>query len=103
MLLKDLGVFLHTPPVLWCDNIGVIQLAANPIFYARTKHIEVDSHFVRENVIRKDLELCYVATIDQITYIFTKGLSTVQFTALKSKLSIDAPTSSLKGRITETT
>lgn len=92
MLLRDLGVFLRTPPVLWCDNIGAIQLAANPVFHARTKHIEVDYHFVREKVIRKDLELRYVATIDQIADIFTKGLSTVRFTALKSKLSIDAPT-----------
>ena len=66
----------------------------------QTKHIEVDYHFVREKVIRKDLELRYVATINQIADIFTKGLSMVLFTALKFKLSIDAPTSSLKGHVT---
>eukprot|EP00268_Persea_americana_P058543 TRINITY_DN70901_c0_g1_i1.p1 TRINITY_DN70901_c0_g1~~TRINITY_DN70901_c0_g1_i1.p1 ORF type:complete len:104 (-),score=14.47 TRINITY_DN70901_c0_g1_i1:138-449(-) len=103
MLLKDLEVSLCTPPVLWCDNIGAIQLATNPVFYARTKHIEVDYHFIKEKVMHKDLELRYVATIDQIADIFTKGFSTVRFGELKSKLSIDAPTSSLKGRVTETT
>ena len=46
MLLKDLGVYLHHPPILWCDNVLALTLASNPIFHARTKHIEVDYYFV---------------------------------------------------------
>ena len=57
MLLKDLGVFLRTLPILWCDNISALALASNPVFHARTKHIEVDYHFVREKVLRRDLLL----------------------------------------------
>ena len=59
-MLKELGVFLCQPPVLWCDNIGATYLSANPVFHARTKHIEVDFHFVRERVrFRSNLNLVH--------------------------------------------
>ena len=86
MLLKDLGVFLHTPPILWCDNISVLTLASNPVFHARTKHIEVDYHFVREKVLRCDLLLKFVASHDQLADILTKGLPSPRFLWLLFKL-----------------
>jgi histone deacetylase 1/2 len=49
-LLRELGVRLQEKPCLWCDNLGAVYLAANPVFHARTKHIEMDFHFVRERV-----------------------------------------------------
>jgi hypothetical protein len=49
-LLKVLGVFPKQTSILWCDNIGATFLASNPQFHARTKHIEIDYHFVRERV-----------------------------------------------------
>lgn len=42
-MLRDLGVFLSTPPTLWRDNIGATYLTANPAFHARTIHIEINS------------------------------------------------------------
>jgi histone deacetylase 1/2 len=54
-LLRQLGVSQQRPPVLWCDNIGATYLSSNPVFHARTKHIEVDHHFVRERVAQKQL------------------------------------------------
>ena len=47
-LLTELGISHPKAAVLWCDNIGATYLSANPVFHARTKHIEVDYHFVRE-------------------------------------------------------
>ena len=54
-LIKDLGIYLYDPPILWCDNVSALAIASNPVFHARTKHIEVDFHFVKERVVRKDL------------------------------------------------
>jgi hypothetical protein len=48
ILLQELGVKSPLAAKLWCDNIGAKYLSANLVFHARTKHIEVDYHFVRE-------------------------------------------------------
>jgi histone deacetylase 1/2 len=54
-LLAELGIKLTQAPCLWCDNLGATYLCANPVFHARAKHIEIDFHFVREKVRRKQL------------------------------------------------
>jgi histone deacetylase 1/2 len=52
-LLTELKV-AHPPAArFWCDNLGAKYLSVNPIFHARTKHIEIDFHFVRERVAQK--------------------------------------------------
>jgi len=45
-LLTKLGVHHPEAASLWCDNLGATYLSANPVFHARTKHIEIDYHFV---------------------------------------------------------
>ena len=85
-LLNDLGVFISTAPTLWCDNVSALAIASNPVFHACTKHIEVDLHFVRERVLRKDLTVKFVSTLDQLADIFTKSLSPNRFLALRSNL-----------------
>lgn len=45
-LLKDLGIFLSNPRKLWCDNDSALAIASNSMFHARTKHVEVDYHFI---------------------------------------------------------
>jgi hypothetical protein len=56
-LLKELCIIQSRPPELWCDNLGATYLSSNPLFHARTKHIEVDFHFVREKVDMGALEV----------------------------------------------
>jgi hypothetical protein len=78
-VLCDLGVYLPTAPTIWCDNTSAIALASNPVFHSRTKHIEVDYHFVRERVVRGDLHLHFISTEDQLADLFTKPLTTQRF------------------------
>lgn len=52
MPLKEIGVPLLTIPTISCDNKSTISLASNPVFHARTKHIEIDYHFTREKVLQ---------------------------------------------------
>ncbi|GJT42763.1 nucleotide-binding alpha-beta plait domain-containing protein [Tanacetum coccineum] len=47
-LFNELGIRSSSTLILWCDNLGATYLSANPIFHARTKHVEIDYHFVRE-------------------------------------------------------
>lgn len=46
IVFKELRLFLYHVPVLWCDNVSAIALFANPVFHSRSKHIEVDYHYV---------------------------------------------------------
>ena len=97
VLLKDLGIYLHDPPILWCDNVSALAIASNPVFHARTKHIEVDFHFIREQVLRKDLQVKFVSPTDQLADIFTKGLSSHRFHDLQSKLLVPVDSIRLRG------
>ena len=90
---QDLGVYLHDPPVLLCDNVSTLAIASNLVFHARTNHIEVDYHFVREKVLRHDLQVKFVASQDQQADIPTKGLASPHFLWLKSKLMWQLPLS----------
>ena len=59
MLLKDLGIYLYHPPILWCDNVSALALAS--IFHARATHIEVNYHFIREKVLNRDMIIKYIS------------------------------------------
>ena len=86
MFLKDFGVFLHDPPILWYDNVSTLAITTNPIFHAQTKHIVVDYHFVHERVLRHDLQVKFISSHDQLADILTKGLASPLFHWLISKL-----------------
>jgi histone deacetylase 1/2 len=87
-LLRELGLFLRRPPSLWCDNIGATYLSVNPVFHARTKHIEIDYHFVREQVAKKALEVRHISTHDQLADVLTKPLMVQQFERFRSDLNV---------------
>ena len=74
-----LGVSITQPPVLLCDNLSVIALSFNPVNHQRTKHIEIDVHFVRERVAANQLIVQFVSSQEQFADILTKGLSSPLF------------------------
>lgn len=58
-------------PILHCDNTSTVNIAKNLVFHHRTKHIEIDVHFVREQVARGVIKLAPISGDDQIANIFT--------------------------------
>ncbi len=90
---------MDVPIVIYCDNMGSILLTNNPVYHARTKHIEVYYHFIREKVLAKEIDLIHVSIEDQIVDIFTKALGINKlrkFTKMFGVLKVDL---SLKGNV----
>jgi histone deacetylase 1/2 len=87
-LLEELGVELNQLPCLWCDNLGATYLSANSVFYARAKHIGIDFHFVREQVLKKQLEIRFIPSKNQVTDGFTKPLSLRNFEEFRFNLNL---------------
>uniref|UniRef100_A0A2N9GIC3 Reverse transcriptase Ty1/copia-type domain-containing protein n=1 Tax=Fagus sylvatica TaxID=28930 RepID=A0A2N9GIC3_FAGSY len=85
-VICDLGLYLASAPIIGCDNTNALALASNPVFHGRTKHIEVDYHFIRERVVRGDISLQFISIDDQVADIFTKALPSPRFHRLCSKL-----------------
>lgn len=81
---------IEHPPVarLWCDNLGATYLSTNPMFHARTKHIEIDFHFVRERVAQKLLSIRFINSADQLADGFTKPLTLVKLVQFRNNLNL---------------
>lgn len=63
-LLAELSIPLLATPILWCDNLSAAALARNHVSHARTKHIEIDIHFVRDQVLANQLDIRYAPSVD---------------------------------------
>ena len=87
-LYKELEISVEVPIYLYCDNKAAIQIAANPIFHERTKHIDIDCHFVRDKIIQGIIKTHYVSTKEQQTDLLTKSLGRKQHEHLMTKLSL---------------
>jgi hypothetical protein len=99
-LLGDLGVQSSRPPILYCDNIGATYLTSNPIYHARTKHVEIGYHFVQDMVASQALNVQFISGKDQLADILTKPLAAARFIILKTNLNVQLLTTlSLRGRI----
>jgi hypothetical protein len=73
---------------LSCDNQSSLKLAKNPLFHARTKHIEVGHHFVREKALEGKIKLDYIPTDLQLADILTKALPRVKFEKHRAALGL---------------
>jgi hypothetical protein len=93
-LLRELGFPQHTPTPLHADNTSAIQIATNPVFHERIKHIEADCYYIREALDHNILTLPYISTEHHTTDVFTKALSRLRHQLMIDKLMLlDRPTS----------
>ena len=85
-ILEDLQCMNCLPVDMHCDSNSAIKIAANPVFHERTKHLEIDLHFVREKILNGVVRTVKVDSANQIADIFTKGLDISQHHSLVGKL-----------------
>ncbi|KAE9235367.1 Retrovirus-related Pol polyprotein from transposon TNT 1-94 [Phytophthora fragariae] len=87
-LLKDIGAEQVGATVIYEDNQGAMALAKNVGYQARTKHIDIRYHFIREKVVSTEVELEYVDTKNQLADFMTKGLSskTLRYLMMRSNV-----------------
>ena len=85
-VLTELGLAPKLSTVLKCDNQGAIQLAYNPVYHSKTKHLDLDAHYIRELVADGILSLQYCPTEQQAADIFTKSFTEAKFVHLCSLL-----------------
>ena len=85
-LLTNLGVTTPVPMPMQCDNQAAIFIASNPTFHERTKHIEIDCHYIRDKVLSGMISTPHVSSSSQLADIFTKSLAGVSYDSLCSKL-----------------
>lgn len=87
-LLEELEQMREKPVRLYCVNRVALQIAANPMYHERTKHIEVDYYFIRHHIAKRVVETEHVGTTNQLADIFTKALGGQQHYELLSKLGV---------------
>jgi len=86
--LTDIILTYFNPITIYCDNTSAISISKNPVTHSKTKHIPIKYHFLRDQVLNKQIKLEYIGTKNQIADIFTKPLPTMQFENLRNQLSI---------------
>nr|GEY62900.1 NBS-containing resistance-like protein [Tanacetum cinerariifolium]GEY62904.1 NBS-containing resistance-like protein [Tanacetum cinerariifolium] len=87
-LLRELHTPLFTATLVYCDNISVVYMSTKPVQHQRTKHIEIDIHFIHDKVAAGHVRVLHVPFRFQYADIFTKGLPYPLFVDFRSSLSV---------------
>ena len=87
-VLSELKVEMQDSVKMFSDSQAAISIAKNPVHHDRTKHIEIDRHFISEKVNNGIVQLSYIPTKQQIADVLTKALTRVSFDELNSKLGL---------------
>ncbi|GKB79634.1 hypothetical protein Tco_0946529 [Tanacetum coccineum] len=83
--LTDYDIIYKKVPI-FCDNTSAIAISNNPVLHSRTKHIDIRYHFIRDHILKGDIELHFILTQYQLVDIFTKPLNEPTFKRLIVKL-----------------
>lgn len=87
-LFKELNIQIEEEVSVFSNSKAALQIATNPIFHERTKHIEIDCHFIREKIQQCLISTMYIPTQHQQADILTKALGRMQHESLLSKLGV---------------
>ena len=96
-LLQELHHDISQATVVYCDNVSAMYLPANPVHHRWIKHIELDIHFVREQVALGRMRVLHVPTAQQFADVMTKGLPTSTFEEFRSSLCVTGAASTAGG------
>ena len=96
-LLNELSLPQEEATKIRVDNKSTIALAKNPVFHDRSKHIDTRFHYIRECITRKEVQVEYIKSQDQVADIFTKPLKFEDF--IKMRYLLGVTKSSLRGGV----
>ena len=96
-LLTEIGVRIQSTCRLMCDNKAAISISENPVQHDRTKHIEIDRHFIKEKIEAGVVDLPFVKSEDQLADILTKAVTGRVFEGALYKLNVRDPIIQLEG------
>lgn len=85
-MLDEIKIHVNHYVRLLCDNKAAISIANNPFQHDRTKHVEIDRHFIKEKIDQKIINIDHVPSCKQIAYILTKALPRNTYDNIKSNL-----------------
>ena len=86
LLLEELGLELHIPLQIHCDNKASIAITHNPVHHDRIKHVEVDRHLIKEKIDEGIIDVTYIPTHQQTANILTKPLHKPLYDRMVDKL-----------------
>ncbi len=95
-LLRDLNMSKYEPSILFCDNQGAISLAKNPTHHAKTKHVDIQLHFIRDHIEKGTFNVEYCPTEIMLADIMTKGLARDRHTELMKSMGMRSCENQLK-------
>jgi hypothetical protein len=99
-LLHDMKIECQGAMKMYCDNQAARHIASNLVFHERTKHIEINCHFIRENVKSAEIDTPFIRSNDQLADIFTKALNKASHWNILDKLgSINLYEPNLRGSV----
>jgi hypothetical protein len=85
-LASELGLDISQPTPINVDNQSAIKFADNPVFHARSKHNDIQHHFVRERLVSNEVGLIHCASEDNLADMLTKALPRPKFELLRTKI-----------------